>query len=73
MKMSLSKQPKVSSNLTLKAYDHSINKYWTQFMPQWFLRFSEFTEFNESFASFKENSSNTLQDGTGWYHNIDVI
>ena len=32
---------------------------WTQFMPQWFLRFSEFpefTEFNESFAPFRENS-----------------
>ena len=25
-------------------------------MPQWFLRFSEFPEFSESFASFRENS-----------------
>ena len=30
--------------------------YWTQFMPQWFLRFPEFTEFSESFAPFRENS-----------------
>ena len=25
-------------------------------MPQWFLRFSEFTEFNESTAPFRKNS-----------------
>ena len=28
---------------------------WTQFMLQWFLRFSEFTDFSESFAPFREN------------------
>ena len=29
--------------------------HWTQFMLQWFLRFSEFTEFSESSAPFREN------------------
>ena len=29
-------------------------------MPQWFLRFSEFTEFGESFAPFRENSIRSL-------------
>ena len=37
--------------------------YWTQFMFQWFLTFTEiaeFTEFNESSASFRENSKGTF-------------
>ena len=32
-----------------------VTVYWTQFMPHWFLRFPEFTEFNESSAPFREN------------------
>ena len=30
---------------------------WAQFMLQWFIRFSEFTEFNESSVPFRKNSS----------------
>ena len=40
---------------------HSRSLYWTQFMPQWFLRFSEFPEFTESSAPFRENSNEIIE------------
>ena len=35
---------------------------WGQFMHQWFIRFSEFTEFNESSAPFRKNSNKLYGD-----------